>query len=397
MKKSLLIMSSLLLFGSCSSARNSNNVIMYSVSTSADGVRTANVAVSSSFSMENLTIPTTISFEGNDYTVTGIRADAFKGNKYIKKVNFPDTITWVGWDAFKECKNLEYVNLGKGLASLGDHVFSYSNKLNVVEGGDNLKTLYKGVFEGTSIKSINFPSLEKMDIDCFWNNQSLKEVTFGDSLVSISGSAFEKCSSLERVNLSSNTTEIGNYAFKDCSKLKDIDFSHFDSIGIASFAYTGIEKVDIKKCRVYHSAFRNCKSLTAVNYESEEIPYKLFGNCDNITSVTLKGVKTIGSNAFVNDPLTSINIPSSVEYINSEAFSNCKLNTLTFENDSNLKSIHRKAFYNNPLSGEITLPQNIEKIYAYAFKKTKLNKINISSKTEYEKNIADEKCIIEAY
>lgn len=400
MKKSILYCALITICGlnSCSSAPTKRNLVVnYEVSKDGNGKRTANVKPSPNFNGTELNIPSTISFNGEDYIVNGIKADAFKDNKFIEKVTIPDTVSWIGWDAFRNCKNLNYVNLGSGVNSLGDHVFSSSYKLSVIEGGENVKKLYKGVFESTSIKNIRFPSLETMDIDCFWNNSKLTEAYFGDKLALIPGSAFERCTSLKTISFSSSLETIDNYAFKGCNSLENIDLSSINTIGIAAFENTNLKSVRLDDVKVYHSAFYNCRNLESAYVNGKEIPYKLFGDCLKLTKIELENVEIIGSNAFKNDPLEQVNIPSTVKSINSEAFANTKLKSLSFENGSSLQSIHRRAFYNNPLSGELILPRSVNRIYTQAFYNTNLDKLSIGDNTLIDDNIANQDCSISRY
>ena len=130
---------------------------------------------------------------------------------------------------------------------LPDHLFSYCTSLTEFKGGENIKTLYKGVFEGTRVKSFTFSSLSEIDVDCFWNNQALESITILGDLDTLPGSCFERCTSLKSVNLSSSVSYIENYAFKNCSSLETFDFEnirHIENNAFESCAFTSLELND---------------------------------------------------------------------------------------------------------------------------------------------------------
>ena len=66
-----------------------------------------------------------------------------------------------------------------------------------------------------------------------------------------------------------------------------------------------------------------------------------------------------------------------------------KINNLSFTSSS-IKTIHRKAFYNNPLVNELTIPSSVEKVYYQAFGKSNIEKVHVSSNTILDSDVFDE-------
>ena len=86
-----------------------------------------------------------------------------------------------------------------------------------------------------------------------------------------------------------------------------------------------------------------------------------FENCKNLKSVKLsKNTKDIGSGAFSNTAITSIEIPNSVIYI------------------------HDDAFRNTQLSGELYIPDSVISIYPGAFLDTQITEVSIPKDCDYE-------------
>ena len=69
-------------------------------------------------------------------------------------------------------------------------------------------------------------------------------------------------------------------------------------------------------------AFANCRSLTSVQLPSSvlQIGGCAFRYCTSLTSVTMSGVEKLESQLFAYSALTTISLPMTLKYINSDAF-----------------------------------------------------------------------------
>ena len=363
-----------------------NNTINYVLN---NGDMTAMV-VSSGYNYPVLNIPETITVDNNVYTVVSIQENAFKGNNYLKEVTIPDTVTIIGYDAFRDCKKLESVIMSDSIEVLPDHCFSNCQNLVLYTGGEEVKTLLTGVFEGTAIKSFNFTNLQSMGIDCFWNNQHLEEVNISGSITNISGSAFEKCTSLKKVTLGSSVTAIDSYVFKNCENLSELNFDYITNIASYAFENCGFTSLSLSGKEISSHAFNNNKKLETLSLSNiSEIGLGAFKDCDNLSSLSVSNVKIIGSQAFMNDKISSLSFDSSLEEIRSSAFENNQVSAISFTDESSLRLISRKAFYNNEISGNLILPDSLEYIYAYAFQNNNLQEVSLSEKCSFESNSFD--------
>ena len=72
--------------------------------------------------------------------VTGVSANAFKGDKNIKKVFIDDDVKFIEEGAFDDCVNIESVRLGKGLTSLEKNLFA-SKKIKEIAMPSNIKVI----------------------------------------------------------------------------------------------------------------------------------------------------------------------------------------------------------------------------------------------------------------
>ncbi|MDE7310861.1 MAG: leucine-rich repeat domain-containing protein [Eubacterium sp.] len=72
----------------------------------------------------NVVVPNTVSFGGRTYTVTCINANAFRGNKFIKKVTLGKYIRSIEHNAFYNCTKLTRVVINsKNLVNISNYAF----------------------------------------------------------------------------------------------------------------------------------------------------------------------------------------------------------------------------------------------------------------------------------
>ena len=173
--------------------------------------------------------------------------------------------------------------------------------------------------------------------------------------------AFYNSTNVEKLILPNTLTTIGEGMFI-ASKLKYV---------IIPNGVTAIED----------EAFNGCRALTSIEIPAsvETIEAAAFSGCSSLKTVIFEkgsNLKTIGKAAFYGFfgkcPITSIEIPASVETIEQEAFKGCsRLATVTFEKGSQLKSIgggkSLGAFMDCTALTSIEIPASVETIEATAF------------------------------
>ena len=107
----------------------------------------------------------TIKVNGRTLKVTGIAANAFKGNKKMTSVTIGSNVKTIGSGAFMNCRNLTRVTVtAKGLTSIGKNAFKGDRKLKTVNlrKVKALKKVGKGAFKGISKKvTVKVPKQKK--------------------------------------------------------------------------------------------------------------------------------------------------------------------------------------------------------------------------------------------
>ena len=242
------------------------NNIRYSVTNSTNKT----VAVIKSKSEDgysgNMTIPSSVTYNGITYTITSINESVFTNCIKLTSITIPNTVTSLG-STFEGCTNLSSVTIPESITKIDDNAFNGCTSLTLVAIPNNVSSI-------------------------------------GDY-------AFNDCTSLASVIMTNSVTSIGNYAFSGCTNLTSIIISNsVTSIGVG--------------------AFKDCTSLISVTIPERvtAINGSTFKGCTSLTLVAIpNSVSSIGSNAFSGcTSLTSITIPeniSSSSDISTNAFEGC--------------------------------------------------------------------------
>ena len=77
-------------------------------------------------------IPSTVSYEGDTYRVTGIGNDAFNGCSNLIAINIPEGVTSIGNEAFRDCSSLTAINIPEGVTSIEGSAFSGCSSLTAI-------------------------------------------------------------------------------------------------------------------------------------------------------------------------------------------------------------------------------------------------------------------------
>ena len=260
---------------------------------------------SGSYSGE-ISIPSSVSYGGEDYPVTHIGGNAFKESA-VTKVTIPSSVRFILNSAFESCASLTEVNLSEGLEEICAFAFEHSavtsltipgtvttigmyamegmaslTKLTFAYGAEEL-SMDGSVFNGTN-------NVTELVIDRpyrYGNNTSIssntvKKVTFGEHITKVPENACYKMS-LDELNMGANITAIGEYAFMQCTLPEGYIFP---------FA-------QIKEIK--NGAFYLTKNLPA--------------------NLDLTGVETLAEMAFAYCELQSVILPMTVTSIGYGAFS----------------------------------------------------------------------------
>ena len=231
---------------------------------------------------------------------------------------------------------------------------------------------------------------------CLSGSTGLTEIYFPSCVDKISAYAFANCQNLSAVTMT-GVEEIGAFAFccvdlaerEQIGLLKEVVFTKeypnngdtcnqyngdgIKSIGMAAFAYSSIEAVDLSNetslTILGENQFHGCTNLRMVKLPNslEEISTNAFNGCTSLTSIEIpNSVTSIGSSAFEGSSLTSVTIPNSVTSIGGKAFYDCtSLTSVAIPNS--VTSIGAGAFKRCSSLESVTIPNSVTSINSNVF------------------------------
>jgi len=171
-----------------------------------------------------LTVPSTIPFDGKEYIVRVIAPTALNGTRYTRIV-LPETITEIGADAFASCRMLESITIPSSVCVLQSRAFTRCDNLKSVYIENGLKELPEGLFLNCrNLESVHLPStLKTIGDGAFSDCRHLTEINLPKKLERIGDEAFFRCIRLSSVIIPKKVSYIGNGAFYDCRSLENVD------------------------------------------------------------------------------------------------------------------------------------------------------------------------------
>ena len=201
--------------------------VVFSTSASADDVKidgiyyylisedkTAEVTSGDDCYSGDVVIPSSITVEGKEYTVTSIGEEAFSVCSGLTSVTIPNSVTSIGEEAFQGCSGLTSVTIPNSVTSIGWGAFWGCSGLTSV-------TIPNSV---TSIGDCAFKGCRRLNDVIIVNNMfvHLPETYSGhysipENISQIIGGAFYNCKGLTSVTIPNSVTFIGDDAFQYCN------------------------------------------------------------------------------------------------------------------------------------------------------------------------------------
>ena len=355
----------------------------------------------------DVVIPSTVTYGGKEYKVTGIRENVFSGLVDLTSVTIPNSVTNISAGAFAGCSALASVTLPNSLTSIEYSVFSGCSALTSIAIPDKVTKIgYRAFYECKSLNSVTIPnSVMCIEDEAFKSCEALTSVNIPNSVKNIWRGAFCE-TNISSVTIPASVTEIGLYAFGWCPNLASIKVdanntvydsrnncnaiietaknkliagcantiipNSVDTIGNRAFGgIVGLTSIEIPNSvkRIEIGAFMGTGLTSVVIPESvDTIVNGVFSNCTALASVTIpESVKAIENGAFnACSSLTSVVIPKSVTAISPGLFSGCTaLASVTLPNT--LTAIGYNAFERCSALASITIPEHVTIIGQDAF------------------------------
>ncbi len=246
----------------------------------------------------------------------------------------------------------------------GDGELSYEEAAAVTTIGTEFNG--KGIFAFDELQY--FTGMTSIPSSAFSDCSELLSIKLPDNIISINDTAFARCQSLREIHIPASIESIGTRVFYYCQSLREIHIpANTESIG--------------------NGAFESCTKLTTVTFGKESKLRTIAGSYGNSSSYCYGTFMSCQN-------LSAIEIPASVETIEAAAFHNCKsLATVTFEKKSRLRTIgggyvsasksHYGAFSNCTVLTDIEIPASVETIETAAFLKCIYNHRTTKTNQKY--------------
>lgn len=272
----------------------------------------------------------------------------------ISSLTIGEGVTRIGDYAFMLCSFVTKVVIPESVTSMGDWAFWHCQSLKRITFPDRMVRFGEWAFyENESLQSVCIPEgVTTIPSSAFARCHNLTCVIMPGSLQTICGGAFSQCHKLTDVTIPDGVTVIETGAFPSCSKLATVTFEKGSQLKTIGGGYSNSSD--------YYGAFSDCP-ITSIEIPAsvETIEAAAFKGCLALAKITFeKGINLkkisggysenrntdgyfYGHGAFAKcTALTSIEIPASVEVIEPEAFWGCSaLITVSFEHESQLKII----------------------------------------------------------
>lgn len=305
---------------------------------------------------------TEINFASNITSLT--LSDSFIATA-ITSIDLPEGIEVLPDYLFSDCESLESVYLPSTVKEISDRAFIFTNLKKVyfygtlsqwaqIEGYNPMKLateLYmkNGQGEWEEVTSIVIPEEVTSIGYNFAYMENLKSLTLHENIETLQIGFLEGCTSLESLTINKcEHSDFYNYFSSKFSSSKDDVPQTLKNIKII-----GVDFIPSS----YFNGYNQIETVILENVTS--LGNSSFAHCKNLVNLDLgKHLETIGGAAFSGcDKLVQIVVPSSVTYVNANAFDRGhEEREVIFEGES--VTISNSAFiYANIL--KLTLPQNV--------------------------------------
>lgn len=305
-------------------------------------------------SITNLSIPSTVKYEGKNYIVRNIQLSYTGGTNNIRKINIPnsvisikelicplltelkipnsvkyiggiscenlteiilpESVCYIAKSTFSRCKNLEKILIPRKIYWIGDLAFANCKQLREVEWSVNKDN--RGY---TNLpKTIQDKLLDTVGNNLFDGCENLRTISFPYPIKNIGEFAFNGCKNLCNINIPINgsITKIGKAAFQGCEHLMDINCEQVGVVGVANDktlfadtiadnAFMGCSNLDVNTIYskfIGNCAFMSCKNLERVSlFLTTYLGDNAFASCSRLKKLCAPGVKYIGDMCFWYD------------------------------------------------------------------------------------------------
>ena len=301
--------------------------------------------------ISTVTIPSSVNYMGEEYTVRKIADYAFYGCSNLTSITIANSVTVIGEYAFSGCSGLTFINIPNSVT----HIFE------------------RAFFGCTKLSSITFPA----------------------TITRIGNNAFTRCTGLTSIIIPETITSLGSNAFSECTGLTSVTWNvknhagYYNAVSpfpknVSSFVFgENVEAIPAYLCRglkiqsiiipdrvkrINSSAFSDCAELKSIIISDsvKVIEVMAFQNCAKLESVYIgSAVDSIRNSAF-----EECNNLKAVYISDLEAWCKIDFSTISdtwYPNRNNPLEYAHNLYLNGELLTEVIIPETITEIKNWAF------------------------------
>lgn len=270
----------------------------------------------------------------------------------LESVALNNELTSINASVFENCDSLTSIAIPNNLESVGNYAFAGTTALTSISLPNSVNAIGNGAFMGSGIQAFAFPELvDTISDDLFLDATSLSSVT----LPSVTYRSTE--------DEYSGIVSIGARSFKNTTSLQSVTFPTLEedgqvietirTIGASAFEGSALTTVKIPSLvrTLYEATFKNCQSLTSVEFADK-------GALESINAECFMGTTA----------LTSITFPNTVREFFNAVLMNSGVEEVVLPNNASFTTLTRSFFEGCSNLHTVVLPDSITTIYQNAFK-----------------------------
>ncbi|MBO4867304.1 MAG: leucine-rich repeat domain-containing protein [Ruminococcus sp.] len=232
--------------------------------------------------------------------------ESFSGMKYLREVQFPQSLKKIGDSAFSDCTALKSIIIPNSVEEIETCAFMKCTYLKKVTLPDSIEEIGYGAFQDSDLTEVNIPKSLVKNGGCIFRNTPFEEtlekeakddfIIFNDVLL------YKYIGEDENVVIPDGIESICDRAFLTSPNVKTVEIPESVRYINGAFNNSTIENLVIPDSieDIDSYAFCKCTALKkiVITASVKEIGEHAFDGCTSLKEVVIEGSPKIGEDAF---------------------------------------------------------------------------------------------------